>query len=108
MFVAKPVPAGKVASLDGSDVSNDLENLATAPGAALLQAQDFGQFGNPDAAMGAVSAYPGLAAPGTSARSDSKSGGGNIQSTAVTTAPMGNPFPSAKSTVKTSPSTIAK
>jgi len=109
MFVSKPVPAGKVASLDGADKTDDLQNLAELPGAALLQAQDFGLYGNPDAASAGISAKPGLMqVPGTSARSESMSGGGRLHPTAVTSAPKSNPFPAPNSSVRTSPSSIKK
>jgi len=109
MFVAKPHKSGSVVELDGSDNQLGIENLATAPGTALLQAQDFGMFGNPDGAMGAMGAKPNLAGPVTGkGRSGNVSGRGMIQKTAQTTAPMSNPFPAPTSSVRTSPSTIAK
>lgn len=107
MFVSKPVPAGKVASLDGTDKSDDLQNLAELDGAALLQTQDFGLYGNPDAAMAGLSGKPAVTqAPATSARSESMSGGGNLHPTARTSAPMSNPFPAPRSSVRTNPSSI--
>lgn len=108
MFVAKPIPAGKLASLNGSDVSDDVQNLAALPGAELLPAQDFGLYGNPDGAMAGLSAYPGLVVPMTSARSESMSGRGMLHPTAKTTAPMSNPFPAPKSAVRSQVTTIAK
>jgi hypothetical protein len=109
MFVSKPVPAGKVANLDGADKSDDLQNLAELPGAELLQAQDFGLLGNPDAASAGLSAKPGvMQAPGTSARSESMSGGGTLHPTARTSAPMSNPFPAPSSSVRTNPSSIKR
>lgn len=109
MFVSKPVPAGKKANLDGSDKSDDIQDLAALPGAELLQAQDFGLHGNPDGAAAGLAAKPGvMQAPDTSARSESMSGRGNLHPTARTSAPMSNPFPAPRSAVRTNPSSIKK
>lgn len=109
MFVLKPQPAGQPVQLDGSDKSAELQDL-TQDGVKLLQAQDFGEFGNPDGASATVKpGLPhGLAAPGTSGRSGNVSGQGNLQKTARTSAPMSNPFPAPSSSVRTSPSSIKK
>lgn len=110
MFTIKPVPAGKVAGLDGAGKSTDCTDLNALPGAELLQAQDFGQFGNPDAAAGSLSAVQGCMQgnPQGAIRSESVSGRGQLQKTAQTSAPMANPFPAPRSSVRTNPSSIAK
>lgn len=111
MFCAKPHSFGAAVELDGSDKQEGLQDLATLPGAALLQAQDFGQFANPDgaSAAGHMGAKPALMGPvGSTGRAGNVSGKGVIQNTAKTTAPMSNPFPAPKSSVRTNPSTIAK
>lgn len=109
MFVAKPHKAGEAVQLDGADRQLGIENLATDPGAALLQAIDFGLYGNPDGASASIDGKPNLMGPvkGMS-RPGNVSGRGMIQKTAQTTAPMSNPFPRPSSSVKTSPSSIAK
>lgn len=108
MFVAKPHKFGTVQTLDGSDVSQDILDLAAADGAALLNAQDFGEFGNPDGASGALYMVPGVmdGAPQGNLRKESISGRGNLQKTAKTSAPMRNPFPAPTSSVRTTPSSI--
>lgn len=95
MFTAKPHPAGKPAELDGSDKMVEIQDLASLPGAELLPAQDFGKFGNPDAASGKLAAVPGVmsGAPQGALRSQNVSGGGGLQKTAQTSAPKSNPFP---------------
>lgn len=110
MFILKPMPAGKVAGLDGADKSTDVKDLDQQPGVELLQAQDFGQFGNPDAAAGSLAAVPGVmqGAPQGALRGGNVSGRGQLQKTAQTTAPMSNPFPGPSNTVRTNPSSIAK
>lgn len=109
MFVAKPHEFNKAVELDGSDNQLGLQNLAELPGAKLLQAQDYGQWGNPDGAAGQMGAKPPLMGPVPgSGRAGNVSGKGAIHPTAKTSAPMSNPFPAPKSSVRTSPSTIAK
>jgi hypothetical protein len=95
MLTAKPHPAGKPAELDGSDKMTEVQDLASLPGAELIPAQDFGQFGNPDAAAGGLSAVPGCmeGAPQGAMRSQNVSGGGSLQKTAQTSAPKSNPIP---------------
>lgn len=109
MFVAKPHDAGKPAELDGSDKQKDVHYLAEDPEAKLLQGQDFGFYGNPDAAA-AAQGTPGkfTQAPSNSARSGSVSGGGMLHPTAMNTAPKSNPFPAPRSAVRTNPSSIKK
>lgn len=107
MFVAKPHDLNKVVELDGSDNQKGLQNLAELPGAALLQAQDFGMWGNPDGAAGNLGAKPPVMGPVPgSGRAGNVSGKGNLHPTAKTSAPMSNPFPAPKSAVRTSPSSI--
>ena len=110
MFVSKPQPAGQVTKLDGAGVDLDVENLATDPAAQLLQAQDFGLFGNPDGAQAGLVATPAIAngVPQGNLRSESVSGRGVIQKTAKTTAPMSNPFPSPTSSTRTGITSIKK
>lgn len=54
MLCAKPVLAGKVAALDGSDKSTELQDLASLAGAALIKAVDYGleKNGNPNGVTG--------------------------------------------------------
>lgn len=109
MFVAKPHKAGEAVELDGSDASLGVQRLADEDGAALLQAQDYGQWGNPDGAQGRMGAKPPLMGPvGSEGRAGNVSGKGMIHPTAKTTAPMSNPFPAPRSAVRTNPSTIQK
>lgn len=94
MFIAKPMPAGRTAGLDGSDKSTDCKDLTTLDGAALLQLQDCGPFCNPDAAAGNLAAVPGCmdGVPQGAIRSENVSGRGQLQKTAITTVPKSNPF----------------
>lgn len=97
MFVAKPHKFNTVVELDGSDIQKDVQNLADLDGAALLQAQDFGMWGNPDGAAGKVGAKPPLMGPVPgSGRAENVSGKGKLHPTAKTNAPMSNPFPAPK------------
>jgi hypothetical protein len=98
MFVSKPVPAGKVAELDGSGKDVDVQDLTALPGAELLPMQQPGDFTNPDNAKGTLAAVPGVmdGAPQGAIRSGNVSGKGMLQKTAQTSAPMSNPFPPAK------------
>ena len=108
MFIAKPVAAGQPAVLDGSGKDIEVLDLTQANSAKLLQAQDFGEFGNPDGAQGSLDAQPTIAQgnPQGDMRSENVSGRGNIQKTAKTSAPMSMPFPAPTSTVRTNPSSI--
>lgn len=61
MFVAKPVPAGKVAALDGEDKMTELQNLAELAGAELIPMQEPGDSANPDGAKaGPLAPVPGV------------------------------------------------
>ncbi len=53
MFVAKPIPAGKVAE------ESDVQNLASDAGAELIKPQD-NPLANPDRAAGTISPVPGV------------------------------------------------
>lgn len=108
MFVAKPHKAGEVVKLDASDKQLDVQDLAALSGAANLNTQDYGEFGNPDGAAGMVAAKPDFRGghPQGDIRGANMSGRGNLQKTARTTAPMSNPFPAPRSSVRTTPSTI--
>ncbi len=108
MFISKPIAPGKVAGLDGSDVSTDVDNLADDTEQLLLQGQDFGLTGNPDGASASLSAYPGWSAPQGNISADKVSGKGLVHKTGKTTAPMSNPFPAPSSAVRTNPSSIKK
>jgi hypothetical protein len=109
MFILKPVrEPGEVVELDG-DKSVDAVDLTALASAELLQGQDFGEYGNPDARMADMGRIPGvMQTPMAKTRTGNVSGRGNIQKTARTTAPMSNPFPAPSSAVRTSPSTIQK
>jgi len=109
ILIAKPHKAGSV-----SNGSDSITDLLAGPAAELLQAIDFGEYGNPDGAMGSdkVSSYPDFRGghPQGTLRSQSQSGAGNIHPTNRTTAPMGQPagFVAGPDSVRTSPRTIAK
>lgn len=109
MFVAKPHDFGEAVELDGTDSQVGVQDL-TVSGVELLQAQDYGEFGNPDGAAGSLGSIPGvMQVQGTTGRpGGSVSGRGMLQKTAVTSAPMSNPFPAPSSSVRTSPSSIKK
>lgn len=111
ILIGKPHKAGAVST--GEDSLVDL--IDAQPNAPeLLQAIDFGQWGNPDGASGrsAVSTHPNFMGghPQGALRSNSVSGQGAIHPTNRTSAPMGKPagFNAGPNSVKTSPMTIAK
>ena len=108
MYIAKPHKKGDVAELDASDKSADIQDLTALSGAENLNMQDYGDYGNPDAAAGNVAMKPDFrgGAPAGNKRGGNVSGGGNLQKTARTSAPMSNPFPAPRSSVRTTPSTI--
>lgn len=109
ILIAKPHKAGSVQT--GQD---NLTDLLSGPAAELLQPIDFGEYGNPDGAMGSdkVSSYPDFRGghPVGALRSQSQSGGGKIHPTNKTTAPMGRPagFVAGPDSVKTAPRSIKK
>lgn len=110
MFIAKPHKKGAVVELDASGKQENLTDL-TASGIQdpkLLNAQDYGEYGNPDGASGNVAARPDfrMTPDAGDIRGQNVSGRGNLQKTARTTAPMSNPFPAPSSSVRTTPSTI--
>lgn len=111
ILIAKPHKFGSV-STGKSSLTDLIEEQENAP--KLLQAIDFGQYGNPDGAngMSAVSTHPNFQGghPQGALRSGSVSGAGAIHPANKTSAPMSKPagFVAGPNTVKTVPSTIAK
>lgn len=108
MFVGKPHKKGTPQELDSSEKSGDLQNLAELEGAENLNGIDNLPFNNPDAAAAPVAAQRDFRGghPQGNLRGENMSGGGQLQKTAVTTAPKGNPMPAPRGTVRTAPKTI--
>lgn len=110
MFILKPIAnVGEPVQLTGAD-SQDVTDLTAAQSAHLLPAIDYGMWANPDGAgQMSLMATPGAmdGVPMAAIRKGNTSGKGQIHPSAKTDAPMSNPFPGAKNSVKTSPSTIA-
>ena len=87
ILIAKPSKVGSV-----STGATDVINLLAGPAAALIDAVDFGLYGNPDGAVGAnkVTMYPDFRGghPQGALRPKTVSGQGAIHPTNATSAPM--------------------
>jgi len=105
ILIAKPHKFGSV-----SNGADDLTDLTSEPDIELLQGIDNLPFNNPDAAAGSPATHPDFRGghPQGPMRNESRSGGGAIHPTNMTTAPMGRPFSAGPDTVRTAPRSIKK